>query len=645
MALALLALLAPAFAAARPDQSFLAVERQVESLHHRVVDTTVAIRIGGISGSGVIISPDGYILTAGHVTEKPGQRCAVALADGRVLTGTTLGLDSDIDYGLLKVDNASDLPAAPIGDSNTLREGEWVIATGHPLGRHAGRPPVVRLGRVLGFRNRMHDAVNTQVTTDAPLISGDSGGPLFDLTGRIVGINAEITGIRREGVSFHTLINLAKRGIDALKKGEVLTEAAGPPAAFTHAMSQLRIARASNDVNGAINALTTAKAADPTDAGVRLQLAKAYAHAHNPAAALSALAQACALGYNDADALRSDADLAALTRSAAFRDTMYRLELLNGIPGARKSDHQVADAAAHFVPELGRGSVRVFAENNPVAMGLVMSSSGDVLTKASELPSGDLACALSDGRIVRATLVKKDPAWDVALLHVAATGLQPASFADSYTVGEWTFTPEPSGRVLGAGVVGVGEMPVKGRGISRRPLSNAFMGVAMEELEPEALRQLGLSSGVRLIVEPAFAAAKAGVLSGDILLQVDSTKVSDTEALTEYLLDKKPGDAVTLLIVRGGQRMSVSVVLGMRPAQMAARPNLAEWLSGDISRVQGPFPTVLHHDTVLRPSAMGGPVVDDAGRCIGMNIARADRTSTYALPARVVRSIYEHLKR
>ena len=67
-------------------------------------------------------------------------------------------------------------------------------------------------------------------------------------------------------------------------------------------------------------------------------------------------------------------------------------------------------------------------------------------------------------------------------------------------------------------------------------------------------------------------------------------------------------------------------------------------LSGDISRMQGPFSTVLQHDAVLRPSAMGGPVVDDAGRCIGMNIARADRTSTYAIPARFVRQVYAQLK-
>src|SRR5439155_25763283 len=69
MVLALLGLFAPAFGAVAPDQSFLAVERQVESLQHAVVDPTVAIRIGGVSGSGAIISPDGYVLTAGHVTE------------------------------------------------------------------------------------------------------------------------------------------------------------------------------------------------------------------------------------------------------------------------------------------------------------------------------------------------------------------------------------------------------------------------------------------------------------------------------------------------------------------------------------------------------------------------------------------------
>src|SRR5206468_9893452 len=136
------------------------------------------------------------------------------------------------------------------------------------------------------------------------------------------------------------------------------------------------------------------------------------------------------------------------------------------------------------------------------------------------------SCMLSDGRIVGATLAKTDPAWDVALVRVAATGLQPASLAERYSVGEWTFTPDPSGSVIAAGVVGVSEMPVKGRGISRRRVSTGFLGVRMDEVEPDALRQLGLSTGVRVSVEPEFPAAKAGVQTGDVLFQVDAEKVS-----------------------------------------------------------------------------------------------------------------------
>src|SRR5205823_11191965 len=131
---------------------------------------------------------------------------------------------------------------------------------------------------------------------------------------------------------------------------------------------------------------------------VRLQLAKAYAHAHNGGAALSVLEQACARGINDPDLLRSDPDLASLAGSQQYRALLARLDLWGGIPGTRKNDRILSGAAAHLVPELGRGTVRVLADGNPVAMGLVMSTSGDVLTKASELSPGELSCVLTDGR-------------------------------------------------------------------------------------------------------------------------------------------------------------------------------------------------------------------------------------------------------
>src|SRR5262249_25687875 len=334
------------------------------------------------------------------------------------------------------------LPTAPLGDSNMLRPGEWVVATGHPLGVHRGRPPVVRIGRVLGYPDRERTRTITKVVTDAPLISGDSGGPLFDLNGRVVAINVMIGGGRRDGISMHTLINLPKNALDSLKRGETLTAIEGPPAAFVDALRQARGQLARGENAAAIVSLESCRAIDPTDATVRLLEARAYSHARNPGAAVAQLEQACALGYNDLDELNTARDFATLTPPPRFKQLVARLEAWNGVPGERKSDRAVTAAASRLAPEMSRGAVRVLSEEGrEVAMGVVMSASGDVLTKASELPAGEVRCILRDGRIVHARKLREDERWDVALLKVEATGLETVDFADGCAVGQWVFTP------------------------------------------------------------------------------------------------------------------------------------------------------------------------------------------------------------
>jgi serine protease Do len=635
---------APVLADARPSDSFTAIERQVIALQGRMVKSTVNIRVSGSSGSGVIISADGYVLTAGHVTGKANRKCRVTLSDGKNYDAMALGLDPETDFALVKIDGATALPASPIGDSSTLRPGQWVVATGHPLGLHPGRPPVVRIGRVLGYPEREKNRTASKVITDAPLISGDSGGPLFDLNGRVVGINVMIGGGRKDGISMHTLINLPKYVLENLKKGETLTEPPTAPQDYTQLLGQAKAQLARGENAAAIATLGQCQAKDPTDASVRLLTAHAQARARNYPAAISSVEQACSLGYSDVELLRGDRDFSAFADNPRFKQLVERLTLWAGLPGDRKRDRQFLTAAGHLCPEMGRGVVRILADGLEVAYGTVMSAGGEVLTKASELPEGELRCILADGRVVPVARKTRDPKWDVALLQVQATGLETVELTETYGVGQWVFTPEPSGSVVAAGVIGVAEMPVSGRGIARRPSNGGFMGVRMEELEPEVLQKMGLKGGVRVTADPDFPAAKAGVQSGDVLYQVDAEQVTDPESLSDYLGGKKPGEQVTVRVVRGAEKLQFTVVLGVRPERLASVPSLAETLSGDISQMQGPFPTVLHHDTVLRPSAMGGPVVNENGKCIGMNIARADRTSTYALPARVVREIYQRLR-
>lgn len=167
------------------------IERKVTSLTNSAIESTVSIRVGDAQGSGVIIdNKAGYILTAAHVIGLAQKNATIILHDGRTLKGRTMGLNRGLDAGLVKLIEddeieISKLPAVKMGDITKLEPGEWVLATGHPNGYQAGRAPVVRLGRVVTRKKHL-------LQTDCTLIGGDSGGPLFNMKGEVVGIHSRI---------------------------------------------------------------------------------------------------------------------------------------------------------------------------------------------------------------------------------------------------------------------------------------------------------------------------------------------------------------------------------------------------------------------------------------------------------------------
>lgn len=192
-----------------------ALQEQVKKVVAKCRSATVGIFVGNSAGSGVLIKKeDGfYVLTAGHVSGNADRDCQLVLPTGKRVKGKTLGANNGIDSGLIKVmDKASNLDFAETGKSKDLKVGQWVVSIGHPGGFQQGRTPVVRVGRILKVDGKT-------VQTDCTLVGGDSGGPLFDLEGRVIGIHSRI-GLSLN-VNFHVPVDTYAETWDRLVKSEV----------------------------------------------------------------------------------------------------------------------------------------------------------------------------------------------------------------------------------------------------------------------------------------------------------------------------------------------------------------------------------------------------------------------------------------
>ncbi|MCI0342178.1 MAG: trypsin-like peptidase domain-containing protein [Planctomycetales bacterium] len=249
VALGLAAFAAPPAALAQEEEAYrkalLDVEERIVALKQKVAPATVLVRAlvpgaagtpgGQGMGTGVIVSGDGEILTCSHVVDLPDAVIKVRLSDGREFRAKLLGQHRPHDYALLKIEpagavgsgaRAGAFPSVPLGRSADLKPGDWVVAFGHPLRPNRDflpgvTPGVVKaLGQTLeaqGMR-RYPDAI----MHDAPLFSGNSGGPLVDLSGRLVGINAAITLQNENG--FSVPVDRIRANLADLRAGKSLPE-------------------------------------------------------------------------------------------------------------------------------------------------------------------------------------------------------------------------------------------------------------------------------------------------------------------------------------------------------------------------------------------------------------------------------------
>ncbi|MCB1276007.1 trypsin-like peptidase domain-containing protein [Prosthecobacter sp.] len=195
--------------------ALLKVQSEVQKLLPQVRPALVAIQTGGGTASGVIISPDGLLLTAAHVPGGPGKNMRVVLEDGSVTTAQSLGLDKTTDAALAQL-KKRDKPWPYVNLSREVAKaqpGEWCFALGHPGGFDKARGPVLRVGKIIKqTANSLH--------SDCVLMGGDSGGPLFNFRGEVIGIHSQIWEGRDQNV--HVSMAPFLRSWDAMQKSQVI---------------------------------------------------------------------------------------------------------------------------------------------------------------------------------------------------------------------------------------------------------------------------------------------------------------------------------------------------------------------------------------------------------------------------------------
>ncbi|MFK7819670.1 MAG: S1C family serine protease [Planctomycetaceae bacterium] len=190
------------------DELWQAEQRILDSVQ-QMRAVTVGVRVGTATASGVVLE-DGFVLTAAHAVQKTGQPAVIFLTDGSNIEATVHGIDHRADVALLKLSRSKSMQFAKLSPRD-LTTFETVVAVGNPFGFDPKRPALVRLGRAIG---------SDVLQSSCRIARGDSGGPLFDLQGRLIGIHRQI--LKNNNANFHTAATMIAKSISRLRAGETI---------------------------------------------------------------------------------------------------------------------------------------------------------------------------------------------------------------------------------------------------------------------------------------------------------------------------------------------------------------------------------------------------------------------------------------
>ncbi len=299
----------------------------------------------------------------------------------------------------------------------------------------------------------------------------------------------------------------------------------------------------------------------------------------------------------------------------------------------QKNNKEVKSAYKQAAESVGKSTGHVLVDGKPVALATVVDADGYLVTKASLLgTSKQLTCQFAGGEPIAVALIGVDKDFDLALLKIDGQKLKPVAWrSESADPGTLVAAVDPHGEVLSIGVISTEPRRVRG---TRDPNPRrAWLGVSLGG---------GERGTVITQVLDGSAAQRAGLEADDRIDRIDGAEMKSMEQVIATIGKHAPRDKIAVMVQREGELLEFQVRLGKPPADASPQDH---WGGGPFSVRRGGFPEVLTHDTIIRPSQCGGPLVDTNGEVVGVNIARALRVSSYAVPAATVQRLVKQLKK
>lgn len=319
------------------------------------------------------------------------------------------------------------------------------------------------------------------------------------------------------------------------------------------------------------------------------------------------------------------------------------------LPGDERMNGKGVEAAFEAQRAvLQKSSAAIYKGREPMGYGIIMSSDGYILTKRSELfdfdpktkkstLKQDLMVIVEAERFSEISLLASDIVWDLAIIKIDAKNLTPIEWAEPSEIeqGTWVVTngsTSKSRRRVNIGIISAKAREIKGD-------IPVMLGVGLKDNED--------GSGVEVMeVAKDSGAEAAGILKGDIIKKFDAVEITKREQILEIIREKQPGDFVEVEFLRNEKILTQKMELRARKEIQGGdnQPqNRNDQMSGDFSERRSSFPMAIQHDIDQAARQVGGPLLNLEGKAIGINIARANRAESFAIPAKEAQQVYQEM--